>query len=804
MSAAAMSAAEGSKHSFASVRALRTLQNSGFGIRLSLVLGISILLLALAGGLLISFSQSLIDQGLHTSATVAQQRLEGEFRRARGLVEALSRSTPILGEYAATPPAGKEVQPFLNGPPGLPLGLESLTALDVQGLRHYSSGKSATSADLRDRLFAEVVATGLPAARFATQPGATRYLVGYPVFLPVSRRLQRVLIAEFDLLQMAALALDANSPRMMIELRLDSGESLLRLGSLPDGEARLSVSMAIESSVALSPPLSLEFSQREYDVLRPLYRLHFSFLLLLVVVVGLTAYLGYRMARSKSGYLHHANLGGAPLTVKKLLLNRQAMMACSKGVMIVNMGNWPTRIESVNPAFEKITGYSAAEIIGQSPGKLHKHDIDQAALRELRRTILGQQSITVTLRNYRKDGSLFWNQLSVSPVHDESGNLTHYFGLLDDVTDQKSAEQELMAWVRRLDVLSTMSADGLVTLDAKNCVTYANETFLRLFGLGLPALMGLQLRDLDQRLAGLCAPGYPYCSIEKCTSTLDTTGWTSNCEMEIQLAQPEKRILLLTVRRGSHETSLLLYFKDITKAREIEQMKSEFLSTAAYELRSPMASILGFSELLLQRDFDAESRRDPLEIIARQAHRVTDLLSELLDLARIEARQGKDFKPAVQDLWPIVEAVAVSFPEYTSRVAIEAPEHLSLVNVDKQKIHQALNNLVDNALKFSSPDEAVFISIGLTSDEEPPRVRVTIVDHGIGMNAEHLARFGERFWRAEPSGETPGTGLGISLVKEIVQLHGGSLEVSSDFGKGSRITLYLPLSVADQATLAVV
>lgn len=171
MSAAAMSAAEGSKHSFSSVRALRTLQNSGFGIRLSLVLGISILLLALAGGLLISFSQSLIDQGLHTSATVAQQRLEGEFRRARGLVEALSRSTPILGEYAATPPAGKEVQPFLNGPPGLPLGLESLTALDVQGLRHYSSGKSATSADLRDRLFAEVVATGLPAARFATQPG---------------------------------------------------------------------------------------------------------------------------------------------------------------------------------------------------------------------------------------------------------------------------------------------------------------------------------------------------------------------------------------------------------------------------------------------------------------------------------------------------------------------------------------------------------------------------------------------------------------------------------------------------------
>jgi signal transduction histidine kinase len=135
-------------------------------------------------------------------------------------------------------------------------------------------------------------------------------------------------------------------------------------------------------------------------------------------------------------------------------------------------------------------------------------------------------------------------------------------------------------------------------------------------------------------------------------------------------------------------------------------------------------------------------------------------------------------------------------------VLINAPDRVALVNVDKQKIHQVLSNLLSNALKFSPPDESVTISMRLTADEKLPRISVAIEDRGIGMSAEQMVRFGERFWRADPSGVIPGTGLGVSLVKEIIQLHGGSLEVSSEFGKGSCITFYLPLVVHGEAALA--
>jgi signal transduction histidine kinase len=372
---------------------------------------------------------------------------------------------------------------------------------------------------------------------------------------------------------------------------------------------------------------------------------------------------------------------------------------------------------------------------------------------------------------------------------------------LDDITAQKSAEEQVMSWGRRLDMLSAMSHDGLVTLDSNSRVSYANDAFLRTFELDLPAARRLELRDLDQHLAKYCDPRYRYPSIESDSSTRGIDGISSG-EIEIQLVRPQRSVLLRTIRQGSHETSLLIYFHDITKARELEDMKSEFLATAAHELRTPMASILGFSELLLQRDFDAESSRDPLEIIVRQARRVTDLLNELLDLARIEARRGKDFKLAVADLKHIVEAVVLSIPELNGRVLIDAPDQAYLVNVDKPKITQALSNLLDNALKFSPPDESVTISMRLTADEKLPRISVAIEDRGIGMSAEQMVRFGERFWRADPSGVIPGTGLGVSLVKEIIQLHGGSLEVSSEFGKGSCITFYLPLVVHGEAALA--
>ena len=777
--------------------------SSPFRSHLSLVVGALILLFGIASGMTTSLFQSTNDQRFSKAATLAQQRFNGEIRYINGVAEALTHSPPVLD---ALDPAGKASQPgalFVGATSGLPAELEGLVIYDQQGHVLASKNYAERSAGLHKSMLVEIVSTGKPAVRLGAQAGVAHYLLGYPIILSSTEPLLGVLIAEVDFARLAERALDMGSPNMIAELRLGSGESLFRVGSFVNGDERLSVSLALGQAEGLLPPIHLELSQPKKDALRPFSGLRFFFLLF---AIGIVAYIAFRIARRRAAphpwtEPDHEFSSSPRSNEHQLLLKDRAFMASSSGIIIVSMSSRPSIVEIVNPAYETITGYAPAEIVGQPPGKLSETDRDQPGLRELRCAIAEERSATVTLRNYRKDGTLFWNRLSVSPVHDSHGRLTHYVGILNDITAQKSAEEQVMAWVRRLDMLSAMSVDGLVALDMNSRVSYANDAFLRAFELDLPAVMRLELRDLDQHLAQCCDPRYPYPSIEAHPSTLGVDG-AFNCEMEIQLARPRRRVLLRTIRQGSHETSLLLYFQDITKARELEEMKSEFLATAAHELRTPMASILGFSELLLQRDFDAESSRDPLEIIVRQAHRVTDLLNELLDLARIEARRGKDFKLAVEDLRPIVEAVISSIPESTDRVLINAPDRVALVNVDKQKIHQVLSNLLSNALKFSPPDESVTISMRLTADEKLPRISVAIEDRGIGMSAAQMVRFGERFWRADPSGVIPGTGLGVSLVKEIIQLHGGSLEVSSEFGKGSCITFYLPLAAHGEVALA--
>ena len=786
------------------IAACRCANTRHYKSHLGLALGVAIVLLWITGSMTNNISPSNIDQRLSNAATITKQRLDGEITHINGLIKGLSHSASVLEALSSTKLTGKERMPFSTPPLALPVELEILAIHNLQGRAPASSGLAARLADLQDDLLAEIITSRKPAVRLSIQAGATHYLLGYPVMISPDEQLQGVVIAELNLARLIERVIDMSTPLMMAEVRLESGESLLRLGSRPDGVERRSVSLALGKTENLPPALSLELSLPNADALHAQPRLHPFFSLLLFLVVGISAYIPYRITHkpavapsrgSEDAYLSNA------LDNKHLQLKHRAFMASSDGIMIVSMSKDTPIVQTVNPAYELITGYAAAEAIGHPPGKLHNDDKDQAALRELKRAIANQQAITVTLRNYRKDGSLFWNKLSVSPVHDSQGVLTHYLGILNDVTAQKNAEQETLASVRRLDVLSAMSVDGLLTLDTNSRVSYVNNAFLRAFGLSLPNVMGLELQLLEQHLARCCDSACPYPRVEDCHD-IHGTKEIANGEAEIQLIRPQRRILLRTIRQGSHETSLLLYFQDITKARELEEIKSEFLATAAHELRTPMTSILGFSELLLQRNFDALSSRKPLEIIVRQARRATNLLNELLDLARIEARRGKDFQLTVEDLRLVVEGVVASIPEAAGRVGIDAPGCVAKVNVDKQKIHQALSNLLGNALKFSSLDSPIAISIKICPEEKPSHISVAFRDQGIGMSDGEMARFGERFWRAEPSGAIPGAGLGISLVKEIAQLHGGSLEVSSKTGDGSCVTLYLPALLTGEIALA--
>ena len=486
-------------------------------------------------------------------------------------------------------------------------------------------------------------------------------------------------------------------------------------------------------------------------------------------------------------------------------LLKRAIMASTNGVMIVKVVKKQLRIVFVNTAYQRITGYSAEEVIGSAPGMLHRDDKDQSALILLRQAIREQEPITVILKNWRKDGTVFWNELTISPLKDDTGRLTHFLGIVNDVTAQKNAEKERASWAERLNTITTMSTDGLISFDSDGYLSYANNTFQSLLGLREVDLKGIGIDAFDELIAARCDPAQPHLGVAKIINIMPQANDGSACLEEIHCSEihlmlPKARVLIQKIRKTSRNETLV-YLTDITSQRLLEEMKSNFLATAAHELRTPITSILGYSELLMMKNYDVTTSRSFLEIILRQARQVSVIVNEILDLARIEARQGKDFIFNTIDLRKVIDRVVATFVDSTERIVVEGMGDAFLVNVDEEKIHQVLCNLISNALKFSPAKTPVSISICHQSDKTPSMIGVAIADQGIGMTEEQLARLGERFFCVETSGGVPGVGLGIALCKEVINLHSGSLEVCSKFGKGSCFTVWLPSVVVSDSEI---
>ncbi|MDK2122784.1 PAS domain S-box protein [Parachitinimonas caeni] len=345
----------------------------------------------------------------------------------------------------------------------------------------------------------------------------------------------------------------------------------------------------------------------------------------------------------------------------------------------------------------------------------------------------------------------------------------------------------LQKLTRELSAIFTLSPDGFVACNERDEWTYANPAFHRITG--LERKDGASRNDLEAGLRSLCHQAANYASL----ATLLPEG-----NDELELAIPELCVVQRSVRTMQHSdgsnAGFVLYLRDVTREREVERMKSEFLSTAAHELRTPMASIFGFSQLLLVRKYDEARQRELLERIHRQSGLLSQMVNELLDLARIEARAGTDFAWSEVSLADVVRTTVDNFlPDGNARpTLVDYPSQPIRVRVDEEKFSRALTNVIANAHKYSPDGGEVRINfIAQQDDGQRPLVGIEVRDQGIGMTPEQLSRICERFYRANPAGPIPGTGLGMSLVKEIMGLLGGSLALASTPGQGTTVTLWL-------------
>jgi signal transduction histidine kinase len=373
--------------------------------------------------------------------------------------------------------------------------------------------------------------------------------------------------------------------------------------------------------------------------------------------------------------------------------------------------------------------------------------------------------------------------------------------------ERSAAEARILDRNEQLSTLFALSPDGFVSFDRERRVKYANPAFLAMTGYVEAELIGLDEEAFSARLARDCRPETPFAGLPAMRQAIEnelprtahadspSASLPHKPRLLIELAGPVHCVIELKLRLAASPTvAQILYARDVTHEMEVDRMKSEFLSHAAHELRTPMASIFGFTEILMTREFDAATRKDLLATIHRQTQRLVDIINELLDLSRIEARRGRDLKLGSVRLAPLVEETlaALRIDQRHWPVSVAGTGFLPPVRIDAAKLTQALNNVLANAIKYSPGGGAITIRGMLREQDGKMRVGLSIADQGIGMTPEQVAHVGERFWRADTSGSTPGTGLGMAIVKEILVLLGGSFSIDSAPGSGTTVTLWLP------------
>lgn len=221
----------------------------------------------------------------------------------------------------------------------------------------------------------------------------------------------------------------------------------------------------------------------------------------------------------------------------------------------------------------------------------------------------------------------------------------------------------------------------------------------------------------------------------------------------------------------------------------------EIVATVSHELRSPLTTIKGFTSLLLSRwdSIDDDRKREMLEAVRADADRVTRMISELLDISRLEAgrlrlaRRWLEVEPAVRRV-----VAEVSMTDDRLAVEVEVPDGLPEVLADPDKVGQVLTNLLENAAKYADP-----ATVRVTAARDGDAVRIAVADRGEGIPAEDLPRVFERFFRRD-EGRPTGTGLGLWISRGLVEAHGGTLTASSRVGEGSTFAFTLPIAGEDR------
>lgn len=366
---------------------------------------------------------------------------------------------------------------------------------------------------------------------------------------------------------------------------------------------------------------------------------------------------------------------------------------------------------------------------------------------------------------------------------DEIGQLAANFNFMAEELGRMMNENT----ARRKEMEAILGAmnDGVIAVDSVGRVVAVNPAAVEMFDLAKSRVCGKHFLEAIRSYE-------IWEMIEECMATGE------HGEREIKTISPTERIVQAHAAPVEHpRAGVVVVLHDVTGLRRLERIRSEFVANVSHELRTPVTSIKGFADTLLDGALeDPEAARRFVSIISREANRLAQLISDLLDLSRLESKDKEIRKIPVNIAELAENALATVEPlAKDRRVTLENKlEGPVMVAGDPDLLTQVLVNLLDNAIKYNEPDGSVTIG----AEERESDVLVWVRDTGIGIEEHHLGRLFERFYRVDKdrSRRRGGTGLGLSIAKHIVERHGGTIGVDSVPGKGSTFYFTVPKPVS--------
>ena len=284
-------------------------------------------------------------------------------------------------------------------------------------------------------------------------------------------------------------------------------------------------------------------------------------------------------------------------------------------------------------------------------------------------------------------------------------------------------------------------------------------------------------------------------SVDLHKAFLDYKEKRENVSREIIFGGVEPVILnvsISAVHGHPDEEKIMVVFHDVTRLKKLETIRTDFVANVTHEIRTPLAAIIGYLETLQGGAIsNPDDARRFLDIMIKQAERLNRLVEDLMTISKLELGEAKfnfeeiSFREMVDSVIPLLEARAAG---KTIRVHNLVPEKLPPITGDRDRLNQALVNLLDNAVKYTLESGNVTIN----GEETAGGIIISIDDTGVGIPQEEIQRLGERFYRVDKtrSRELGGTGLGLSIVKHLMIAHGGRMEIQSRLGKGTTVSLF--------------